>query len=775
MTPNEIKEICIQSSQDYYEHLRKNKVGVDRIPMERIQGGSEDVQFALEKRLYQSDYISIENENRTEHFTSVEDFKIGFYDSERRILSLEVEGDIFNLQQKYFVISDLTFLVDNVKKWHQKKTPSIPFDGVNEFEPRTFNDLDKPNESQRQSINCALNNGLSYVWGPPGSGKTRVVLTNCALNYLDSSEKKLIGVFAPTNNALEVTMRALLENAKKSGFKTDKFIRLGTPSKEFAEEYPEVCEVRGLKKKLDEFNKQLKVFQKMLGDRKIIDEGRKIVDLLANLNERFGEYGKKQSKLEDLRGKKERWKLEKSKIVNSFSYKSKKILSDMYLIDEKHPERLTKLCRLLSENEQEIDKMEGLSIEDRDSVQQTAISIAKARRPGRPDVYGELDLDNIFGMNQSPQDQLSRLGKIEQKQQDVKKFIDKEETKLREIQTGIGIYHYLSNGELQEKEKKCKNQIDKLKEQTLEEKLKKDVVVFGSTLDGYIGRYISKSPPTFDHVFIDEAGYVPLVKALALCQDRPLTLIGDHKQLPPICEMDNDTLVQKEEVALLWNKSSLFVESMFLKDRDYLTGSEFSSKNEPNLDEECMEISELNTTHRFGNNLANILDKFFYKFGFHSEGNEIGNVELYLVDAGRKQCQGRANRKEVNAIVRMIKPNSVVMADEDIAVLTPYREQVTLLNTAMNENGLGIDVMTIHRSQGREWNDLIFSVVDGENPPPFFVDFKNQVARAVLNTAISRVKKNLFIVCDKQYWMQKGEQEKQLISSLIKEATEIKV
>ncbi len=70
-----------------------------------------------------------------------------------------------------------------------------------------------------------------------------------------------------------------------------------------------------------------------------------------------------------------------------------------------------------------------------------------------------------------------------------------------------------------------------LKGQTLEQRMEGALVV-GMTLDAYIGR-LKDAPLHFDHVFLDEAAYAPLIKTLTLFrQGVPVTFLGDHKQLP---------------------------------------------------------------------------------------------------------------------------------------------------------------------------------------------------------------------------------------------------
>ena len=88
----------------------------------------------------------------------------------------------------------------------------------------------------------------------------------------------------------------------------------------------------------------------------------------------------------------------------------------------------------------------------------------------------------------------------------------------------------------------------------------------------------------------------------------------------------------------------------------------------------------------------------------------------------------------------------------------------------MRNRELQDSVMTVHGSQGREWDTVIFSVVDTTD-----MWFTNSLhpksdGKKVINTAVSRAKKKLIIVCDAEYWKP---MEKQLIGKLLSVAEEI--
>ena len=73
-------------------------------------------------------------------------------------------------------------------------------------------------------------------------------------------------------------------------------------------------------------------------------------------------------------------------------------------------------------------------------------------------------------------------------------------------------------------------------------------------------------------------------------------------------------------------------------------------------------------------------------------------------------------------------------------------------------------ILTVHGSQGREWDDVILSVVDTDRL--WFTDSRNKRSRGLnlINTAVSRAKKRLVIVCNRSWWL---ERRGQLIRALL--------
>ncbi|RDU60366.1 AAA domain-containing protein [Helicobacter sp. MIT 14-3879] len=287
--------------------------------------------------------------------------------------------------------------------------------------------------------------------------------------------------------------------------------------------------------------------------------------------------------------------------------------------------------------------------------------------------------------------------------------------------------------------------------QNLKERLQ-DCYVVGLTLDSFVKRYQILSMLDFVHIFLDECAFSPLIKIIPpLHLNIPLTLLGDHKQLMPICLMNEAIIKSQKHSVCLWSLSTLFLESMLQNHIDL-----HHTNNHDSIQFQKIAHYKLTTTHRYGNNLAQILDKYIYHNGLQGRG---ATTEVYYIDSksyGEKHQYGVSQHNEsiaeANAIVNIIRDF------RDYGVLTPFRDQQKLLIA----KGIPRNhVFTIHKSQGKEFDTIIFSPVKFSK---YMTDSYNQSALFTLNVAISRLKRELILVCDYDFWIRRSGQ---LICSLL--------
>ena len=307
--------------------------------------------------------------------------------------------------------------------------------------------------------------------------------------------------------------------------------------------------------------------------------------------------------------------------------------------------------------------------------------------------------------------------------------------------------------------------------------------VVAATVDTCLYRISPDGAFVPDHVFLDEAGYCNVIKGMTLLGfGKPLTLLGDHMQLPPVFEGENDLLKDPEKkLARLWEISSLYLEdAVTCGDLNALCGRE---PERPKL--ERTQIGALTETHRFGPALAEVLARRVYGPRFCSQPvNETKIVFLNApktADDKERDEEGKLRRishAEAKCI-RTLMESNLSHLGVTVGIITPYRKQRRLLAETMerllkkhqiDESDMEDDIVTVHQSQGREWDIVLFSVTDCFEERHFTDTRRPGPALKLINTAVSRAKKMLVLVGDAEDWRGRPGQ---LISELFFVASEI--
>ena len=241
----------------------------------------------------------------------------------------------------------------------------------------------------------------------------------------------------------------------------------------------------------------------------------------------------------------------------------------------------------------------------------------------------------------------------------------------------------------------------------------KEATVIAATLDSYIYRFLEDELEV-EHIFLDEAGYANAIKAMVLMTGNvPVTFLGDHLQLPPVCEMNDMDLQDKDQQdAFVWSKSAIHLPRLFEESKD--TAYQAYINNEEQLSRSIAR-ADLRYTHRFGENLANILNEHVYRNGFASDSGK-GETEIFYVHVdtpvpqfrNAMQKPTRESEPEALAIKQFIQMNGL----NDYAILTPYTNQVKLLAKMLTKERNEGRILTVHGAQGKEWDNVLISVVD---------------------------------------------------------------
>lgn len=243
------------------------------------------------------------------------------------------------------------------------------------------------------------------------------------------------------------------------------------------------------------------------------------------------------------------------------------------------------------------------------------------------------------------------------------------------------------------------------------------------------------------HALIDEASLMPLSLATILGKTAPsVCLFGDSRQMQPIFRSELEQNIMSKSIL------------------DYCA---------ENI--EGVTVDVLHTTYRMNNEITECVSKAFYEpYGIRLVSSEIssenrleyhGNSESLKWINIETECEYlEENREEAECVSNIVKELlSIGLNHNDIAVVTPFRKQVSLIRS-MTRNIVAEDGMplidTVERLQGQDVDCVIISFVKTSASNVDFIFNPNR-----LNVMISRAKRKVFIITSNEV----GESLKKLI------------
>ena len=243
------------------------------------------------------------------------------------------------------------------------------------------------------------------------------------------------------------------------------------------------------------------------------------------------------------------------------------------------------------------------------------------------------------------------------------------------------------------------------------------------------------------HALIDEASLMPLSLATILGKTAPsVCLFGDSRQMQPIFRSELEQNIMSKSIL------------------DYCA---------ENI--EGVTVDVLHTTYRMNNEITECVSKAFYEpYGIRLVSSEIssenrleyhGNSESLQWINIETECEYlEENREEAECVSNIVKELlSIGLNHNDIAVVTPFRKQVSLIRS-MTRNIVAEDDMplidTVERLQGQDVDCVTISFVKTSDSNVDFIFNPNR-----LNVMISRAKRKVFIITSNEV----GESLKKLI------------
>jgi predicted nucleic acid-binding Zn-ribbon protein len=826
LTAREVVGAVTKSTQRYLEFLTRSDRGVEKHAAVNIHS-NDGASLLLENSIW-STYscelplglrISSDSSATLEHGAAhVEDVEIRILQYDRRDgqTKFAVRNPVSG--ETGFIVIDFRWLVRRCLEWYKLRGSSVcSITGVEtpaqEIPAPSVSDAGLSSE-QAEAIATMLTTSLAYIWGPPGTGKTKWVLAKAVQQCVGEHEKAL--VLAPTNIAVDNALSAILEE----GVPHKEVVRIGVPSREFLDKYPECCEERAFQQEIVQIGSQIKALEESIGslqrhqelevqakdcEIEAASKQRQVTESQASLTVTLERIRESKSAITVCRSEVEPHERElESKRSQLDRLGLPKLLSDIETLQCEQTETIGKVAELKEELRDMgffvrifTKRKKRLSISASDlsvhlrATEATLESMRTKRAELAPSaslLQGEINaLEETCQLaHTSIADLQRRISGLEAERGLLETKIAENDEALRSLESRIKAAHeelshidgvpstehadeFLATWQAE------KGQLEARLSQFKQDLASKSVL--GMTLDGFIGLSLQMAL-SVHRVFIDEAPYAPIAKVLPLLSlHRPIAMLGDHLQLPPVCECTNDEMVRA-----YWAKPSIFLENAFELGENW---HDLNRLEEPQF--QLTQRRVLSASYRFGQSLASLLDRHIYG-GIGLTGVADGDTYVQWIHCEPRERRGRRKREnhaEADAILDQVQEwwESTRLGSNQptLAILTPYKYQATLIRKRLKERFrdtailLQVDVLNTHQAQGREWDWVFFSVADTGNLKmngPYFTDSTRSDGKALLNTTIGRTKRKLVVFLDATFWADRP--MKQLLTDIVNTASPTK-
>lgn len=234
----------------------------------------------------------------------------------------------------------------------------------------------------------------------------------------------------------------------------------------------------------------------------------------------------------------------------------------------------------------------------------------------------------------------------------------------------------------------------------------------------------------FDCVIVDEASQVDLLNGvLAMGCAEKLVIVGDPMQLPNVLTGHDE--IRAKQVALKYDVP----EYVQFERHNLLSAVRGAFPKVPE--------TLLREHYRCHPKIIQFCNQKFYGGELLIMTRDQGEPDVlkaYITVKGR-HARGTFNQRQIDEVVQNVLPELGSIKPTNIGIVSPYREQTIRMQASAGSKEIEID--TVHKYQGREKRVMIITTVSNEANK--FVDDPN-----LLNVAVSRAQEKLRLVVSKE-------------------------
>ena len=591
-------------------------------------------------------------------------------------------------------------------------------------EPRIYLGGDNPlNDEQKSAVSKALGSDVTYIWGPPGTGKT-TILARIVEGYYYAGLSVLL--VSNTNVAVDTALEMIAECLKgDTGFQQGAVLRHGPISKpELKQRYGDRVEIEAVVNRLGENLHKEKVSLEVNRTKKE-EEATSIREAIKNwkkLDEANAQLKHIEENLESTKTKKQNTEFMIDSLNEELNYlkhdlqRSHQMGALQRFFTGLNPEKINKKIAL---KEAELSAQRSILSEMQNEIPTTEDKILKLRQL----VKLLNDTVKYHTSYAQCQKELSIL-----------------ETQIAEINKSI---------------QAIQKQLDELRSQVVKNCRVLATTIYRTYLKGQIER-------NFDVVIIDEASMVALPMSYygAGLATKHVVVAGDFRQLSPIIK-------SKDDLAIEWLKTDVFYKAGIVK--------AVKSGNYPDY------LVALKKQYRMCEEICSVVNKLFYDdhqletaLSYSSpieQSFPLGTAKLLYINTASYHPWaslkiGTYSRYNIfhALLIRNIAfhlNQQKYLENANVAIVSPYKEQTKLFKRILDElfvKQQSIIASTVHTFQGNERDVIFIDLTDstGTKPSIFIkaIDIEEDGAR-LLNVALSRAKQHIVLIANFNYLRQK--------------------
>ncbi len=582
---------------------------------------------------------------------------------------------------------------------------------------------------QEDAIKKSINSEVSFIWGPPGTGKT-IVIAILTKMFVENGQSVL--VTSNTNIAVDNVFEKYIElfKATSPDLQNGKIIRFGNIQIDFIKEY--VQESAIIQRIAAPLYEQIRILS---------DKMKPLRERHSNLSETIKDYQ------------------EYIKIKKQFIQQQKQLLKiktelsnlKQSLIDNLSSER--NIQNVIEQLENDL-----IIANNTNTVMRFLKGIKSPKNIGneiskKKYFFNSLlvERNKISNSINSKQQEIKQLQEnIISSEQDInaikKRVPNIEIIKVTDVQNEINL--------ITSKIVKNEKQVDEIKKhiEDIEKEILSEAKVIGTTLSMFHSKSMLYSRK-YDVVIIDEVTMAiqPQIFFASCFSNKKVIVVGDFNQLQPIVQSTNPKKVldnQKRQIAKEWLKKDIFRKN------------NINSRTDSRL-------NTLRIQRRMRAPIAEISNQPLYDGILENRPTslELTNesaVSFYSTSNFKpyatipRNGYGRINVYNAILSIKLAQKYFTLAQIKNIGIITPYRSQANLISKLIKDLNLQskISADTVHKFQGLEKDIIIFDITDGINTRGYRIGANlrdNEEAPYLFNVAFTRAKHKLIVIGDLDY------------------------